>query len=95
MSSGARSLLRLRKLGRKLPKPLRATQPAVGAAPRASEKRHKVETETDPEALFHELMQVSPDGTVPPHLIDRLRQVEQQQLYTEFQALLLAGDGVD
>jgi len=30
-----------------------------------------------------------------PHLIDRLRQVEEQQLYTEFQALLLVGEGVD
>jgi hypothetical protein len=35
-----------------------------------------VETETDPQALFHALMQVSPDGTVPPHLMDRLRQAE-------------------
>jgi hypothetical protein len=35
-----------------------------------------VETETDPQALFRELMQVSPDGTVPPHLMDRLRQAE-------------------
>ncbi len=137
MSFDAHSLERLRKLGRQLPQPLPAPQPAVGAAPRASEKRHKVETETDPEALFHELMQVSPDGTVPPHLIDRLRRVEEnkqrqrreerlrqdppagggpppaprqgelrpnrnrrqpagseeQQLYTEFQALLLEGEG--
>jgi hypothetical protein len=41
-----------------------------------------VETETDPQALFRELMQVSPDGSVPPHLLDRLRQAEidQQQI---------------
>jgi hypothetical protein len=45
----------------------------------ASERRHRVETETDPEALFHELMQVSPDGTVPPHLLQRLRQAELQR----------------
>jgi hypothetical protein len=43
--------------------------------------------ETDPQALLHQLMQVSHDCTVPPDLIDRLRQVE-EQLYTEFQALL-------
>ncbi|MFS6827679.1 hypothetical protein AAF143_12565 [Cyanobium sp. ATX-6F1] len=38
-----------------------------------------MEIETDPEALFHELMQVSPDGTVPPHLLERLRQAEEQK----------------
>jgi hypothetical protein len=38
-----------------------------------------VETETDPQALFRELMQVSPDGSVPPHLLDRLRQAEADQ----------------
>jgi hypothetical protein len=38
-----------------------------------------VETEQDPERLFRELMNVSPDGTVPPHLMDRLRQLETQR----------------
>jgi hypothetical protein len=35
-----------------------------------------VETEQDPRQLFRELMQVSPDGTVPPHLLERLRRLE-------------------
>jgi hypothetical protein len=35
-----------------------------------------VEVEENPEALFRELMQVSPDGSVPPHLIERLKQLE-------------------
>jgi hypothetical protein len=38
-----------------------------------------VETERDPERLFRELMDVSPDGTVPPHLMERLRQLETQR----------------
>jgi hypothetical protein len=35
-----------------------------------------VETEQNPEALFRELMTVSPDGSVPPHLLERLRDLE-------------------
>jgi hypothetical protein len=76
MSFDARSLERLQQLGRSLPKPLPKPEPPPPAGARASEKRHRVETETDPEALFRELMQVSPDGSVPPHLLDRLRQAE-------------------
>ena len=81
MSFDARSLERLQQLGRSLPKPLPKPESADAAAP-ASQKRHRVETETDPQALFRELMQVSPDGSVPPHLLDRLRQAEidQQQI---------------
>ena len=75
MSFDARSLERLKELGRTLPKPLPKPE-APPPAPKASEQRHKVETETNPEALFRELMQASPDGTVPPHLLDRLRQLE-------------------
>ena len=78
MSFDARSLERLQQLGRSLPKPLPKPETAAAAAP-ASQKRHRVETETDPQALFRELMQVSPDGSVPPHLLDRLRQAETDQ----------------
>ena len=75
MSFDPRSLERLRELGRSLPKPL--PKPETPAAPpKASERRHKLETETNPEALFRELMQASPDGTVPPHLMARLKELE-------------------
>jgi hypothetical protein len=37
-----------------------------------------VETEQNPEQLFRELMQVSPDGTVPEHLMQRLKEAEQR-----------------
>ncbi|KEF43410.1 MAG: hypothetical protein ER33_01310 [Cyanobium sp. CACIAM 14] len=82
MSFDARSRERLEALGRQLPKklplPTPPAVPAGDAAPagRAAERRHRVETEQDPERLFHELMDVSPDGTVPSHLLDRLRQLE-------------------
>ena len=74
MSFDARSRERLEALGRRLPQPL--PTPPQQDAPKATEKRHRVEVEENPEALFRELMQVSPDGTVPPHLMERLRELE-------------------
>jgi len=82
MSFDARSRERLETLGRQLPRPLPAPPPptpAAGApAPGSSalERRHPVETEQDPQKLFRALMNVSADGSVPPHLLERLRQLE-------------------
>ena len=76
MSFDARSRERLAALGRSLPQPLPKPEPAQRPETRASDKRHRVELEDNPEALFRELMQVSPDGTVPPHLLERLRELE-------------------
>ena len=75
MSFDARSLERLQQLGRQLPQPLPKPEAPSQPTP-ASSRRHKVETETNPERLFQELMKASEDGTVPPHLLDRLRQAE-------------------
>ncbi|MCT0219977.1 hypothetical protein KQ304_13420 [Synechococcus sp. CS-1329] len=80
MSFDAHSLERLRQLGRQLPQPLPAPAQPASAQPRASEQRHPVELERDPEQLFRELMQVSPDGSVPPHLMDRLRGLETSRI---------------
>ncbi len=76
MSFDARSLERLQALGRQLPKPLPRPEPAQGTPARPQEKQHAIEREEDPDQLFRELMQASPDGTVPPHLLDRLRELE-------------------
>jgi len=82
MSFDARSRERLEALGRQLPRPLPAPPPptpAAGApAPGSSalERRHPVETEQDPQKLFRALMNVSADGSVPPHLLERLRHLE-------------------
>lgn len=79
MGLDARSRARLEQLGRQLPQPLpqpeaaaTSTRPSAGRIGRS----HRLETETDPQALFRELMQASPDGTVPPHLLQRLRELE-------------------
>lgn len=80
MSFDARSRERLEALGRQLPQKL--PTPAAPAAPSTLETnegqpgRHPLELERNPEQLFRELMQASADGTVPPHLLDRLRQLE-------------------
>ena len=79
MSFDARSLERLQELGRTLPQPLANPVPAAKSQPKASERRHRVEIEDDPQALFRELMLVSPDGTVPPHLMARLKEAESRQ----------------
>lgn len=77
MSFDSRSRDRLRQLGRQLPQPLPA--PEEPKTPKARQVRHKVETEQNPEVLFRELMQVSEDGTVPEHLLSRLKQLEAQR----------------
>ena len=76
MSFDARSRERLQALGRSLPQPLPKPEQLQQSQTKASDRRHKVELEQNPEALFRELMQVSPDGTVPPHLMERLRELE-------------------
>lgn len=78
MSFDPRSLERLRELGRQLPARLpEPEKPSV--APKASQVRHRVETENNPDELFRELMKASQDGTVPEHLMDRLKQLEAQR----------------
>lgn len=75
-----RSRERLEALGRSLPQPLPAPEPIRSRKAEASVPRHPVETEEDPEQLFRELMAASPDGSVPPHLLERLRQLEQARV---------------
>ena len=79
MSFDPRSLERLKQLGRQLPQELPTPKPDTNTPAKATQRRHRVETEQDPQALFHELMQVSQDGTVPEHLLARLRDAEQRQ----------------
>ncbi len=76
MSFDPRSLERLKELGRTLPEPIAAPEQKSVRPSKASEKRHPVETEDNPERLFQELMKASRDGTVPEHLIARLKQAE-------------------
>jgi len=83
MSLDPRSRERLEALGRRLPRKLPPPEPAAtesapppagGGAGRTG--GHPIETARDPEHLFHALMDASPDGEVPPHLLDRLRVLE-------------------
>ena len=77
MSFDPRSRERLQALGRSLPQKLPAPASAAPAPERGADGgRHRLETEQDPEALFRELINASSDGSVPPHLLDRLRELE-------------------
>ncbi|MEB3167273.1 MAG: hypothetical protein VKK97_00915 [Synechococcaceae cyanobacterium] len=81
MSLDPRSRERLAALGRTLPQKLptpQASPPTDQSAPRFA-RRHRLETEQDPEALFRELITASADGSVPSHLLDRLRDLEARQ----------------
>jgi hypothetical protein len=76
MSLDPRSRERLEALGRRLPQPLPAPEPKPSAPSANSLPRHRLESEQDPQQLFRELMAASPDGSVPPHLLERLRELE-------------------
>ena len=76
MSFDPRSLERLKELGRSLPEPIAPPQQPTDRPLKATEKRHRIETEANPERLFQELMKASSDGTVPEHLMARLKDAE-------------------
>ena len=76
MSFDPRSLERLKELGRSLPEPIAPPQSNPDRPVKATEKRHRIETEDNPERLFQELMKASSDGTVPEHLMARLKEAE-------------------
>ena len=82
MSLDPRSRERLAALGRTLPQKLPTAKPPTPTSdpqPTPQAGRHRLETEQDPEALFRELITASADGTVPNHLLDRLRELEARQ----------------
>jgi hypothetical protein len=93
MGLDARSRERLEQLGRRLPQPLPQPDGEVDSSPPSgghAGRRHRLETETDPQELFRELMQASPDGQVPPHLLQRLRELEQHRSATTLPAAAAA-----
>ena len=82
MTFDSHSLQRLKELGRKLPKEISKPQSNELKNKKDSNKQklHPVEIETNPEQLFRELMEISPDGNVPPHLLERLKKIESNNL---------------
>ena len=76
MSFDPRSLERLKELGRSLPEPIAPPQQTANRPLKATEKRHRIETEDNPERLFQELMKASSDGAIPEHLMARLKDAE-------------------
>ena len=78
MTLDSHSLERLKELGRKLPKEISKPKSNESKNQKIIKKQnlHPVEIETNPEQLFRELMEISPDGNVPPHLLERLKKLE-------------------
>lgn len=77
MNLDPKSAQRLQELGRRLPQAL--PTPTVKETT-SSRKLHAVETEENPEELFRQLIQVSSDGNIPGHLMERLKLIEKQSL---------------
>ena len=82
MNLDPHSLERLRELGRQLPKEIRKPNPSKIKDLRSHKNKnlHPVEREKNPEQLFRELMDISHDGNVPDHLINRLKKLESNEL---------------
>ena len=80
MSLDPQSLELLKKLGRELPQRINEPIKQPEIKPQSKKLQHQVETEDNPQALFHELMKASSDGKVPPHLMNRLKSLEAKQL---------------
>ena len=78
------SIERLKELGRKLPKEISKPQQIKSKSTKETKKQklHPVEIETNPEQLFRELMEISPDGNVPNHLLERLKKLETNTVKT-------------
>ena len=80
MTFDPRSLEHLQELSRQLPQKLPSPNTPKNKEHQISNKLHPIDTEENPQALFKELMNASPDGNVPSHLISRLKEVEAKQL---------------
>ena len=82
MSFDPHSLERLKELGRQLPKEIIKAKPSNpnDLKPHKNKNLHPVETEENPEQLFRDLMDISHDGNVPDHLLDRLKKLESHEL---------------
>ena len=80
MNFDPKSLNRLKELRCQIPKeiPKEIPKPLSNniSQPNTNKTLHPIETEQDPSQLFHELIKASDDGRVPPHLLNRLKELE-------------------
>ena len=80
MSFDSNSLKRLSELGRKLPKSIPLPKDSSKSNQNLTSNLHPIETERNPQRLFKELIKASNNGEVPPHLIERLKLLEAQEV---------------
>ena len=79
MSFNSRDLERLKQIGRALPKEITTATPIKSKKPTKESIKHPIEKETNPENLFKEIVKASPDGSVPPHILARLKELESKE----------------
>ena len=79
MSFNSKSIDSLLKLRKDLPQNIETDKSSKNANTNSTRKLHPIETEDNPQKLFHELMNASQDGSIPSHLLSRLQQTEQKQ----------------
>ena len=83
MALNSDNIERLRKLRRTLPKTLPSSNSKKKPNTSVNPSLHPIETEENPQKLFKELIKASPDGEIPPHLIERLKKTESLALERE------------
>ena len=83
MTLDPHSLKKLQELRRELPKELPKPHVSSEKENQLNKNLHPIETEEDPNTLFKKLMQVSPDGNVPKHMLTRLKEVESKNLHQD------------
>ncbi len=79
MALDAENVKRLQELNQRLVAPSNVSNIQNQQTNSRKQNLHPIETEENPQQLFKELMQASPDGGVPTHLIKRLKELEENQ----------------
>ncbi|WP_320664535.1 hypothetical protein [Prochlorococcus sp. MIT 1223] len=78
MSFNSDDLKKLKELVKKLPNEL--DKPLSKSECNLPESRqYKFETDDDPDNIFHSIIDASTDGSIPSHLIDRIKEAECKQ----------------
>ena len=80
MSFNSKSWEHLRKLRENYSRNFPSTESSGKQKSKNSNNLHPVEFESDPNELFRKLVDISPDGNIPSHLINRLKEIEFNQL---------------
>tara|TARA_Y100001968_G_scaffold331888_1_gene388112 strand:- start:73 stop:447 length:375 start_codon:yes stop_codon:yes gene_type:complete len=80
MSFNKDSVQKLNQIKRKLPQKIETDKKIITNTNKKTIKIHQIEKEQDPNKLFKQLINSSPDGNIPKHLLKRLKELEDNQI---------------